>query len=108
MVRPVDLRLKYAQNVQLNRRDSQQEKCNSPTMITAAQCRAARALRDCSRETLAVESGVALRTIVDFERGARVPRADTLQKIRAALEKAGVILVEENGEGPGVRLRKGK
>ena len=26
--------------------------------------------------------------------------------IRAALETAGVIFVEENGEGPGVRLRK--
>lgn len=28
--------------------------------------------------------------------------------IRAALEAAGVILVAENGEGPGVRLRKGR
>ncbi|WP_370736394.1 hypothetical protein [Beijerinckia mobilis] len=28
--------------------------------------------------------------------------------IRQALESAGVIFVEENGEGPGVRLRKGK
>jgi hypothetical protein len=28
--------------------------------------------------------------------------------IRRALEKAGVIFVEENGDGPGVRLRKGK
>jgi hypothetical protein len=27
--------------------------------------------------------------------------------VRAALEAAGVIFVEENGEGPGVRLRKG-
>jgi hypothetical protein len=27
--------------------------------------------------------------------------------IRAALESAGVIFVDENGEGPGVRLRKG-
>jgi hypothetical protein len=27
---------------------------------------------------------------------------------RAALELAGVIFVEENGEGPGVRLRKTK
>jgi hypothetical protein len=28
-------------------------------------------------------------------------------KCRPALEAAGVIFVEENGEGPGVRLRKG-
>jgi hypothetical protein len=26
--------------------------------------------------------------------------------VRTALEKAGVIFVDENGEGPGVRLRK--
>jgi hypothetical protein len=30
----------------------------------------------------------------------------TIDTIRAALESAGVIFVEENGEGPGVRLRK--
>jgi hypothetical protein len=28
-------------------------------------------------------------------------------RVRAALESAGVIFVEENGDGPGVRLRKG-
>jgi hypothetical protein len=30
----------------------------------------------------------------------------TLAAIRAALEAAGVIFVAENGDGPGVRLRK--
>ena len=30
----------------------------------------------------------------------------TVAAIRAALEAAGVIFVAENGEGPGVRLRK--
>ncbi len=33
-------------------------------------------------------------------------RADTGAKIQAALEEARVIFIEENGEGPGVRLRK--
>jgi len=33
---------------------------------------------------------------------------EAIAAIRAALESAGVIFVEENGEGPGVRLRKGK
>ena len=28
--------------------------------------------------------------------------------VRRALESAGVIFVEENGDGPGVRLRKAK
>jgi hypothetical protein len=31
-----------------------------------------------------------------------------VNKIRAAIEAAGVIFVEENGEGPGVRLRKAR
>jgi len=34
--------------------------------------------------------------------------ADAIEAIRTALEAAGVIFVEENGDGPGVRLRKGK
>jgi hypothetical protein len=34
--------------------------------------------------------------------------AQTSDKIVDALVKAGVISVEENGEGPGVRMRKEK
>lgn len=30
----------------------------------------------------------------------------TLKAVQCALEEAGVIFVAENGEGPGVRLRK--
>lgn len=30
----------------------------------------------------------------------------SVDRIKAALEAAGVIFVDENGEGPGVRLRK--
>jgi hypothetical protein len=33
---------------------------------------------------------------------------ETRSKIIAALEKAGVEFIEENGGGPGVRLRKAK
>lgn len=75
-------------------------------MITPAQCRAARALIEWSRDQLAEASKVALRTIVDFERGAREPRAVTLDAIKRALEAADVIFISENGEGPGVRLKK--
>jgi hypothetical protein len=38
---------------------------------------------------------------------ANVSTPRTLQDIRAALETAGVIFIDANGEGPGVRLRKG-
>jgi ribosome-binding protein aMBF1 (putative translation factor) len=61
---------------------------------------------DWSREQLAEVSKVGLRTIVDFERSAREPREVTKEALVRALESAGVIFVSENGEGPGVRLRK--
>jgi ribosome-binding protein aMBF1 (putative translation factor) len=75
-------------------------------MITPAQCRAARALLEWSREDLAGPSKVALRTIVDFERSAREPREVTKDALQRALEAAGVEFIPENGGGAGVRLRK--
>ncbi|WP_018389185.1 DNA-binding transcriptional regulator [Ancylobacter sp. FA202] len=74
--------------------------------LTPAQCRAARALIEWSREELAASAGVAVRTISDFEAGRREPIKATMAAMRGALEAAGVIFVDENGEGPGVRLRK--
>lgn len=75
-------------------------------MITAAQCRAARALVELSREELAERSRVSHRSIVDFERGAREPREATKAALHAALQAAGVEFISENGGGAGVRLRK--
>lgn len=75
-------------------------------MLISAQCRAARALIDWSREDLAERSKVGLRTIVDFERGAREPRELTKDALRRALEAAGVLFVEQDDDGPGVRLRR--
>ena len=77
-----------------------------PEMLTPAQCRAARALINWSQTQLAQASGAGVSTIRDFETGKRSPIANNLAAIRAALEAAGVIFVAENGEGPGVRLRK--
>jgi hypothetical protein len=37
--------------------------------------------------------------------GSPMPSAATIAAIRAALESAGVIFVDPNGAGPGVRLR---
>ena len=55
---------------------------------------------------LAERASVSRNVIVDFEKGRRTPNPNNLAAIRAALETAGVIFVEENGEGPGVRLKK--
>ena len=74
--------------------------------ISPSQCRGARAMLEWSRNKLAREAEVAVGTVVDFERGARQPYKRTLFDIRRALEDAGVIFINENGGGPGVRLRK--
>lgn len=75
-------------------------------MITSAQCRAGRALLDWSQQQLADAARVGVVTVRQFEGGGSQPRNATLDVIQRALEEAGVIFVEENGEGPGVRLKK--
>ena len=75
-------------------------------MITPAQCRAARGLLDWSQQQLADAARVGISTVRQFEGGEREPRHATLDVIRRAFEAAGVIFVDENGDGPGVRMRK--
>ncbi len=60
---------------------------------------------DMSREELAKAAGVAERTLIDFERGARQPLRNNLAAIRQALESRGVEFIAENGGGEGVRFR---
>ncbi len=74
-------------------------------MITPAQCRAARGLVSWSQLELATKSEVSVVTIRNFEKGETEPRSSTLKVIRQTLEAAGVLFVDENGAGPGVRLR---
>ncbi len=69
------------------------------------QSKMARAALGLTVRGLAARAGVSHDTIVRLEAGDELkPR--TVAAIRAALEAAGVIFVAENGEGPGVRLRK--
>ena len=75
-------------------------------MMTPAQCRAARGLISWSQQQLADAAQVGIVTVRQFETEAAKPRNATLAVIRSALESAGVVFVDENGEGPGVRLRK--
>jgi hypothetical protein len=42
---------------------------------------------------------------MDFETGNRTPHPRTMAAIQGALEAAGVIFIERNGGGAGVRLR---
>ena len=72
--------------------------------LSPAQCRAARALLNWSREDLVARSKITKKTIADLERGATSPRPQTLAKILAAFEAAGIEFL--NGEAPGVRARR--
>ena len=75
-------------------------------MITPAQCRAARGLLDWSQQDLASQAGVGIVTVRQLEAGVNEPRRSTLEVVRQAFERAGVEFIDENGGGPGVRLRK--
>jgi transcriptional regulator with XRE-family HTH domain len=75
-------------------------------MITAAQSRAARGLLGWSQQTLADRARVGVMTVHQMEKDGAHPRRSTLDVVRRAFEEAGVEFIDENGGGPGVRLRK--
>ena len=80
-------------------------------MITAAQLRAARALLRMDQRTLAEAAGLSVQTIQRMEASEGVIRAhvDSLMKLMAALDAAGVEVINEGavsqGVGRGVRLK---
>ena len=76
--------------------------------LTSAQIRAARALVRWRAQDLAHESSVGIATIRRAELAIEetsMTAANDLA-VRRALEAAGVEFIDENGGGPGVRLRK--
>jgi len=75
-------------------------------MLTPAQCRAARGLLDWTQQHLAGQARVGVVTIRLLEAGQTLPRRATLDVIQRAFESAGVELIDPNGGGPGVRLRR--
>ena len=75
--------------------------------VSIRQLKAARALLAWSQQRLAAAADVSIPTIkrLEFQDGPLGGRNVTGTKIRAALETAGIEFIEENGGGPGVRLR---
>jgi DNA-binding transcriptional regulator YiaG len=83
---------------------------SDPRMMTGAQIRAARSILRLTAGDLAALSGVGIATIHRAEASDGIPamNARTLARIQAAIEAAGVTLIDNNAVsasgGPGVRL----
>jgi transcriptional regulator with XRE-family HTH domain len=66
----------------------------------------ARAAINWTVRELAEAAQVHRNTITNIETGKYAGDSATLAAIEAALKRAGVMFIDENGGGPGVRLRK--
>lgn len=74
--------------------------------VTSAQVRMARAALNWTVRDLAEAAGVHRNTITNIETGRYAGDAATLASLEAVLKREGVEFIDENGGGPGVRLRK--
>ena len=76
--------------------------------VSIRQIKAARALLDWSQEQLAEQSDVSIPTVkrLEAQDGMVGGRADTGDKLRTALEAAGIEFIGESGRGAGVLIRK--
>ena len=78
-------------------------------MFSPSQIRAARALVGWSQTDVASAAGLSVPTVKRAEAdGGKKVSEDAILAIANALKKAGVEFIDENGGGPGVRLRKAK
>jgi hypothetical protein len=74
--------------------------------ILGVQCFLPRAALGWRVQDLALVSKVSWDSIARFERGGTV-RPRTAEAIEGALKNAGVIFIDADDGGPGVRMRKG-
>jgi transcriptional regulator with XRE-family HTH domain len=83
---------------------------NAALILSSELIRAARALLRWEQRDLAKASLVSLPTVKRLESkpGAMAAHLSTLAALKNALEVAGVEFIDENGGGPGVRMRKGQ
>jgi transcriptional regulator with XRE-family HTH domain len=77
-------------------------------MVTVRQVKAARVLLGWSQDDLAEKSGVSKPTIgrLESREGEFGGYEDTRTAIIEALQSAGIIFIDGNGDGPGVRLKR--
>jgi transcriptional regulator with XRE-family HTH domain len=74
--------------------------------VTSAQLRMARAALNWTVRDLAEATGLHRNTITNIEIGRYAGDQKSLEMLESVLRKAGVEFIDENGGGPGVRLRK--
>lgn len=79
---------------------------SSEKFPTGRHITAARGLLKISQEDLARYSGVSVPTILSWETEQRVPRRESVMRIRGALERLGIEFL--NSDRPGVRLHPDK
>ncbi|WP_093570382.1 helix-turn-helix transcriptional regulator [Methylobacterium sp. 174MFSha1.1] len=65
--------------------------------MTPEQSRAARGWLDWGQAELAAAASVSLSTVRDYEKGRRVPIANNLAAMKAALEAQGIAFVDDGG-----------
>ncbi len=77
-------------------------------MITAEQIRGARAMLRWSAKQLAEQAGLSWPTVQRMESAKGVPSglSKNLELVQRTLENAGIIFIDEDELGPGVRLRE--
>ena len=75
-------------------------------MVTVEQLRAARGLLGWSQSELAARAGLSLPTVKRLEAGFGPRVSDEARsRLQRAIEAAGILFIEENGGGLGVRFR---
>jgi transcriptional regulator with XRE-family HTH domain len=75
--------------------------------VTSAQVRMARAALNWTVRDLAAATSLHRNTISNIESGKYLGEEASLATIETVLRRAGIEFIDENGGGPGVRLRKG-
>jgi transcriptional regulator with XRE-family HTH domain len=75
-------------------------------VVTSAQVRMARAALKWTVRDLAEAAKVHRNTVTNIETGKYSGDPETLAAIGTVLKHAGVEFIDENGGGPGVRLRR--
>ena len=73
--------------------------------MKAIQLKMARAAVGWGVRELAKKAGITANTVTRIENGADAKQS-TMDRLQHALEAAGIEFIQENGGGPGVRLRK--